>query len=109
MIPITVNLTSWTDRWALAGMSVLTVFAILVILVLVLQVFSAIAKRGGEIAAHAKSLGGAASMAEASEADKAAIATTLHLYYDAAHDVESGILTMNTDHASLWHGDVEQD
>ncbi len=106
---MTVNLTSWTDRWALAGMSVLTVFAILVILVVVLQIFSAIAKRSGAIAAHAKSLGGASPMSEASEKDKAAVAATLYLHYNNTHDVESGILTMNTDQASLWHGDVEQD
>ncbi len=108
MILSTVNLTSWADRWALAGMSVLTVFLILVILVFVLQIFSAIAKRGSAVSAHAKHAGDAASAADASETDKVAIAVTLHLHFSAAHDVESGILTINTDTASLWHGDVEQ-
>ncbi len=105
MTLLTVNITSWGDRWALAGISVLTVFSILIILVLVLQIFSAIAKRGNPLAAAHKAV---TSTASASEAEMAAVAMTLHLYYSDTHDVESGILTIDPNATSAWHGDVEQ-
>ncbi len=106
MLLLTVNLTSWSDRWALAGISVLTVFSILIILVLVLQIFSAIAKRGNPLSAMRNA--SEAASTDASGADMAAIAATLHLYYSDAHDVESGILTIDPNATSAWHGDVEQ-
>ncbi len=105
MLLLTVNLTSWGDRWALAGISVLTVFSILIILVLVLQIFSAIAKRGNPLSAMRNA---ADNTAGAVGTDVAAITMTLHLYYADAHDVESGILTIDPNASSAWHGDVEQ-
>ncbi len=94
---LTIDLTSWGDRWALAGISVLMVFVILIILVFLLQVFSAVAK---------KSVGkplAATPLAEATETEKAAVATALWLHFHSQHDIESGILTINTDYQSHWH------
>ncbi len=110
MIALTVNITSWADRWTLAGISVATVFVILVILVLVLQIFSYVARKAKLPMHHAghNADGSPASLAEASEADKAAIATTLYLYYSNRHDVESGILTINPNRSSAWHAVVDE-
>ncbi len=103
MTTLTVNLSSWADRWALAGISVLTVFVILVILVFVLLIFSAVARRGIHLHPHHVASGKPVSpYTEATEVDKVAIATTLHLYLNDRHDVESGILTINNDGTSPW-------
>ncbi len=111
MTELTVNLTSWGDRWALAGISVLTVFVILIILVAILQVFSAIAKRGGFSSKHPEGHPeGVDLLADAPHAEKAAVATALYLYMNDQHDVESGILTINpeTDSVSPWQALSDQ-
>ncbi|MCD7721991.1 MAG: hypothetical protein LUC86_00900 [Prevotellaceae bacterium] len=101
MIFLTVNLTSWSDRWALAGISVLTVFVILIILVAVLQIFSTVAKKGAQLAKHG-SRHEEDLLENATQADKAAVAIALHLYLSDQHDVESGVLTINNDTPSPW-------
>ena len=102
MTLLEVNLTNWADRGYLAGISVLTVFVILIVLVLVLQIFNAVAKstsgstKAPKAAAPAPAAApkAAAPLADASEADKAAVATALYLYMNNVHDEESGVLTI---------------
>ena len=91
-----VNLTSWDDRWMLAGISVLTVFVILIILVFVLQIFSIIAEKANTSAPkQGKSTANAAITPNAANDDiQAAIATAIYLYQNDCHDEESGILTI---------------
>ena len=39
----------------------------------------------------------------------AAIATTLYLYMNNAHDEESGVLTIHMDEHTLWHAELNPD
>ena len=72
--------------WLLAGISVLVVFSILVILVLILGIFTAIAKKTTEKAKAVKSTIEtsleAKTFEKASEEDKAAVAMALYLYFN---------------------------
>ncbi len=74
--------------WLLAGISVLVVFSILLILVLILGIFTAIAKK-------------AKSFEKASEEDKAAVATALYLYFEEMDNRESRVLTI-VPYPSAW-------
>ena len=104
--------------WSIAGISVGVVFTILVLLVLVLTIFSYVAAGKTAKAAEAakpKVLTGAeyikskqASIADASDLDKVAIATAIYLYSANQHDEESGILTIHhTDHTA-WHAELNE-
>lgn len=99
MMLLEVTLTSWADRCYLAGISVATVFVILIVLVFVLQIFNMVAKganKAPKAAAVAAPVAAkaAAPIADASEEEKAAVATALYLYMNNAHDEESGVLTI---------------
>ena len=94
------------------------VFAILVLLVLVLYVFSFVAAGKSAKAAETakpKVLTGAeyvkskqADIASASDLDKVALATAVYLYMGNQHDEESGILTIHhTDHTA-WHAELNR-
>lgn len=93
-----VTLTSWADRCYLAGISVATVFVILIVLVFVLQIFNMVAQGASKApkaaAAAAPAAPKATPVADASEEEKAAVATALYLYMNNAHDEESGVLTI---------------
>lgn len=93
-----VTLTSWADRFYLAGISVATVFVILIVLVFVLQIFNMVAQGASKApkaaAAAPTAAPKAAPVADASEEEKAAVATALYLYMNNAHDEESGVLTI---------------
>lgn len=95
-----VTLTSWADRFYLAGISVATVFVILIVLVFVLQIFNMVAQgaskapKAAAAAAAPAAAQKAAPVADASEEEKAAVATALYLYMNNAHDEESGVLTI---------------
>lgn len=99
-----VTLTSWADRCYLAGISVATVFVILIILVFVLQVFNLVAKganKAPKAAAPAPVANKVAPVVDASEEEKAAVAIALYLYMNNAHDEESGVLTI-APNQSAW-------
>ncbi len=102
----------------MAGISVGVVFTILILLVCVLYIFSAIAagkSAKAQEAAKPKVLTGAeyvkakqAKLADASEAEKVAIATAVYLYMGNQHDEESGVLTIHhTDHTA-WHAELNR-
>lgn len=98
-------LTDWAAAWKMTGMGVGIVFAILVILVLILQIM-------GFISAHTKSSKPAATSgctgtrsSEVTEQDLAAVATAVHLYQNDLHDNESGILTWHPTETG-WHSEL---
>ena len=91
--------------WALAGLSILVVFSILVLLVLILSIFTAVAKKTSAKAKAVKttietSLE-AKTFEKASEEDKAAVATALYLYFEERDNRESRVLTI-VPYASAW-------
>jgi len=81
----------------MTGIGIGVVFAILVVLVLILQIFTLVAKKTTATVKDVKSdistKMQAKAFEEASEQDKAAVAVALYLYYNDAHDHESGVLT----------------
>ena len=91
--------------WALAGLSILVVFSILLLLVLILSIFTAVAKKTTAKAKAVKttietSLE-AKSFEKASEQDKAAVATALYLYFEERDNRESRVLTI-VPYSSAW-------
>lgn len=99
-------LTNWSDAWLMTGIGIGVVFCILCILVLVLQVFNLVAKKSSSNADKVKAgiadVPAAKSVAEASELDKAAVATAIYLYQKSKGDQESGVLTIKNA-PSAWH------
>ena len=94
------NILSVTiQTWQLAGISVSVVFGILVALVLVLGVFTAVAKNTKakvvEVKSDITTSKQAKAFSEASEQEKAALAVAVYLYFNDDHDHESGVLTIN--------------
>ncbi len=94
------NILSVTiQTWELAGISVGVVFVILLALVLVLGIFTAVAKKTTAKVVEVKSdivtNKQAKAFSEASEQDKAALAVAVYLYFNDDHDHESGVLTIN--------------
>ena len=91
--------------WLLAGISVLVVFSILLILVLILGIFTAIAKKTTAKAKAVKSTISssleAKSSEKASDEDKAAVATALYLYFEERDNRESRVLTI-VPYPSAW-------
>ena len=91
--------------WLLAGISICVVFAILVILVLILSIFTAVAKKTSAKAKAVKSTISssleAKSFEKASDEDKAAVATALYLYFNERDNRESRVLTI-VPYPSAW-------
>lgn len=92
--------------WLLAGVSVGVVFAILILLVLILGIFTAVAK-----ATKAKVVVAKETRAEkkevkaferASQEDKAAIVAALHLYFTERENRENRVLTIVPTPNSTW-------
>ena len=91
--------------WLLAGISILVVFSILLILVLILGVFTAVAKK---TTAKVKAVNStidtsleSKSFEKASEEDKAAVATALYLYFKEKDNRETRVLTI-VPYPSAW-------
>ena len=101
------RLLSITDPqiWLLAGLSILVVFAILIILVAILNVFTIVAKKTtAKVKTVKSSLDSreqAKSFEKASEEDKAAVATALYLYFEEMDNRESRVLTI-VPYPSAW-------
>ena len=93
------------QTWLLAGLSILVVFAILVILVAILNIFTIVAKKTTAKAKAVKSSISssleAKSFEKASEEDKAAVATALYLYFEEMYNRESRVLTI-VPYPSAW-------
>lgn len=103
----------WTDVWAQTGMGFGVVFCILVLLVFVLVAFGSLASKAvkkstapKETIAPLAELPSGSSEISASDADKAAIATALYLFYQNVHDEESDVLTIRHTPHSAWHREL---
>ena len=91
--------------WLLAGISVLVVFSILVILVAILSIFTAVAKKTTEKAKAVKTTIDTSKQAKtfekAIEEDKAAVAMALYLYFEEKNNRENRVLTI-VPYPSAW-------
>ena len=92
------------ETWALAGISIVVVFVILVILVWILNIFSYVATKALIKKPAKKDIkaeyNNAKTLANASLDDKAAVAVALYLYEQEVMNQESGILTItHNDHS----------
>ena len=91
--------TNWSEAWQMAGMSIGMVFVILLLIVAVLNIFTAIIKKTSAKAKDVKATYTTnkqdKAFAEASNEDKAAVAVALYLYFNDDHDHESGVVTIN--------------
>lgn len=89
----------------MAGISILVVFAILIILVAILNVFTIVAKKTTEKAKAVKStietIEQAKTFEKASEEDKAAVAMALYLYFQEKNNRENRVLTI-VPYPSAW-------
>ena len=116
---ITLLSVNWGDVWAMAGIGFGVVFCVLLLLVIVMfllgytvqkvegagakkQASSAVAKAADAPTAPA------AKVETASDADKAAIATALYLYFHNVHDEESHVITIHHNEHSAWHHELNQ-
>lgn len=95
----------------MTGMGIGVVFAILLLLVVVLQIFNVVAQqtvKGAQVV-HKQVKNTAATVlpiAAVTEADKAAIAAALHLHLSCVHDDESGIITIRQEEHPAWHAEL---
>lgn len=113
MLFLSVN---WTNVLIQTCMGLGVVFTVLIVLVLVLKLFGlafAEKKSDSKTPEQANShptadnvLTGIGKVADATEAEKAAIAMALHLYFNAAHDTESYTLTIRHNNATAWNSKV---
>ena len=91
--------------WLLAGISICVVFSILIILVLILGIFTAAAKKTtAKVKAVKTTIDTnmeAKTFEKASEEDKAAVATALYLYFQEKNNRESRVLTI-VPYPSAW-------
>ena len=98
------SITSSTWLMSLIGVGI--VFLIPVLLVVVLYLFNHLFPEGSskndeKVAGLKNNLQGD-NMGNASELDKAAVATAVYLFYNELHDNESNVLTINQT-PSHWH------
>lgn len=100
-------LTITSATWYMAGISVAVVFAILVVLVLVLNLFSIIAKYSEEHVHYhhedAPVLAPGEHHDAAVDDDAVVVATAVYLYLNSAQDEESGVITIDNTQPSAWH------
>jgi len=98
-------LTVTSTAWYMAGISVCVVFAILVVLVCVLVVFGRVSKstKAAKPGIKAPALAAGKHADAADGDDLAVVATALYLYFNSAHDEESGVLTIKNTQPSNWH------
>jgi len=112
MMIITLADVVWADAWSRTGMGFSVVFCVLLLLVFVLIVFGVVSRLSGknksaQVAQVAQPIVSTAAVS-ASDADKAAIATALYLYFQNVHDEESGVITIQHNEHSAWHHELNQ-
>ncbi len=106
-------LVIWSDVWAMSGIGFGVVFCVLVLLVYVLKFLGWLVPKfakgekpvKAQKQAAAPKAVAAAPVSSASDADKAAVATALYLYFQNVHDEESDVLTIHSNH-SAWHHEL---
>lgn len=87
----------WNDTWALVGICFCIVLLIMAFFVIVMTIFGVIAKKGKKAEPKAEAQKPAAeakASGKVDDADYAAIAVALHLYFGGEHDKESNVLTI---------------
>ena len=91
----------------LAGVSIVVVFAILIALVILLEVFSMVANKKTKVETAPKSIQAQAAtpVADADEDEKAAIAVALYLYEKEKNSLENQVLTL-TYHNKVWNSQL---
>ena len=108
-------LVVWSDIWSMSGIGFGVVFVVLILLIFVMIILGASVQKLESSGAKTKSAKpaaqpvaktSAAPAASASDADKAAIATALYLYFQNVHDEESGVITIRNDRHSAWHHEL---
>ena len=99
--------TDWGQAWTMAGIGPGVVFAILLLLVCILGVFSYVAQ-GKKITPAVSSPTIQKSAPKVSAADEAAVAMAVYLYLNGRHDDESGVLTIHVNEHSLWHEELNE-
>jgi len=103
-------LTITSDSWIIAGISVAVVFAILIVLVGILYIFTAVAKKttakASAVIVTRKETKQAKTFEKASEEDKAAVATALYLYFAEKNNRENRVLTITPGQPSAWHAQL---
>ncbi|MDR1698424.1 MAG: OadG family protein [Prevotellaceae bacterium] len=98
MILLAIN---WSDAFTVMGLGLLIVFAVLILLVFLLDFSGWIFTRTQKVAPQQAEILPAAAGIPAEE-EQAAIAMALHLFYAAAHDEESYVITID-DHRTAWN------
>ena len=91
----------------LAGVSIVVVFAILVALVVLLEIFSMVANKKPKENTAPKNTQASATIpvADADEEEKAAIAVALYLYEKEKNSLENQVLTL-TYHNKVWNSQL---
>ena len=91
----------------LAGVSIVVVFAILIALVILLELFSMVANKEAKVETAPKSIQAQAAtpVADADEDEKAAIAVALYLYEKEKNSLENQVLTL-TYHNKVWNSQL---
>lgn len=100
---------NWTSVWQMTGVGIGVVFCILILLVFILQGFSAVASKLNaqpkvDVQKPKPMPKPTAVTAEAGN-DEAAIATALYLFFQDVHDEESFCLTIHHDSHPAWHSE----
>ena len=91
----------------LAGVSIVVVFAILIALVILLELFSMVANKKTKAETAPKSIQAQAAtpVADADEEEKVAIAVALYLYEKEKNSLENQVLTL-TYHNKVWNSQL---
>lgn len=93
-----------TNAWYLAGISVAVVFAILIALVAVLNVFSMVAKSSGKtVKEQGPALAPGKPREKVLDDHLAVVATAIYLYLNSVQDEESGVITIKNNPNAGWH------
>lgn len=102
--------TDWPTVWLMAGIGIAVVFTILVLLVLVLQIFTVVAKKTTKAVKQSATAvkSAVACPITPEEEEQAALATAIYLYQEYNHDQESGMLTIHQPEFSLWHEELNE-
>lgn len=88
---------NWGETWALVGICFAIVLLIMAFFVIVMMLFGAIAKKGKKAEPKTeaqKPVAETKPSGKIDDADYAAIAVALHLYFGGEHDKESNVLTI---------------
>lgn len=94
------------NTWALAGVAVAVVFAILLIIVLILGIFTAVAKKTNakvqQVQVNRAENKQAKAIEKAGDDEKTAVAMALFLYFNEKENRENRVLTIVNNPNTSW-------